>query len=53
MAIEKNIYVSIIILKVKGLNAPAKRLRLAEWIQKQDLVDKLSTRDPLDFQHAD
>ena len=29
-------YISIIILKVKGLNAPTKRHRLAEWIQKQD-----------------
>ena len=29
-------YVSIITLNVKGLNAPTKRQRLAEWIQKQD-----------------
>ena len=29
-------YISIITLKVKGLNAPTKRHRLAEWIQKQD-----------------
>ena len=27
----------IIILNVNGLNAPTKRNRLAEWIQKQDL----------------
>ena len=27
---------SIITLNVNGLNAPTKRLRLAEWIQKQD-----------------
>ena len=27
---------SIITLNVNGLNAPAKRQRLAEWIQKQD-----------------
>ena len=27
---------SIITLNVKGLNAPTKRHRLAEWIQKQD-----------------
>ena len=27
---------SIITLNVKGLNAPTKRQRLAEWIQKQD-----------------
>ena len=30
------IYISIIILNVNGLNAPTKRHRLAEWIQKQD-----------------
>ena len=29
-------YVSIITLNVNGLNAPTKRYRLAEWIQKQD-----------------
>ena len=29
-------YISIITLNVKGLNAPTKRHRLAEWIQKQD-----------------
>ena len=29
-------YISIIILNVNGLNAPTKRNRLAEWIQKQD-----------------
>ena len=29
-------YISIITLKVNGLNAPTKRHRLAEWIQKQD-----------------
>ena len=29
-------YLSIITLNVKGLNAPTKRQRLAEWIQKQD-----------------
>ena len=29
-------YLSIITLKVNGLNAPTKRQRLAEWIQKQD-----------------
>ena len=34
MAIETNI--SIIPLNVKGINAPIKRHRLAEWIQKQD-----------------
>ena len=30
-------YISIITLKVNGLNAPTKRHRLAEWIEKQDL----------------
>ena len=29
-------YLSIITLNLKGLNAPTKRQRLAEWIQKQD-----------------
>ena len=29
-------YLSIITLNVNGLNAPDKRQRLAEWIQKQD-----------------
>ena len=28
-------YISIITLNVNGLNAPTKRQRLAEWIQKQ------------------
>ena len=30
-------YVSIITLNVKWLNAPTKRHRLTEWIQKQNL----------------
>ena len=29
-------YLSIITLNTNGLNAPTKRQRLAEWIQKQD-----------------
>ena len=29
-------YISIAVLNVNGLNAPTKRHRLAEWIQKQD-----------------
>ena len=29
-------YLSIITLNINGLNAPNKRQRLAEWIQKQD-----------------
>ena len=36
MAIET--YISIITLNVSGLNAPTKRHRLAEWIQKQDHI---------------
>ena len=31
-----NIYLFIITLNVNGLNAPTKRYRLAEWIQKLD-----------------
>ena len=31
-------YLLIITLKVNGLNAPTKRQRLAEWIQKQDPI---------------
>ena len=31
------LYLSIITLNVNGLNAPTKRQRLAEWIQKQGL----------------
>ena len=34
MAIET--YISIITLNVNGFNAPTKRHRQAEWIQKQD-----------------
>ena len=30
------LYLSILTLKINGLNAPTKRQRLAEWIQKQD-----------------
>ena len=32
----KGSYLSIVTLNVNGLNAPTKRQRLAEWIQKQD-----------------
>ena len=39
-------YISIIALNVNRLNAPTKRHRLAEWIQKQDPY-KLSVRNPL------
>ena len=40
-------HLSIITLNGNGLNAPTKRQRLAEWIQKQDPYILLSTRDPL------
>ena len=40
-------YLSTITLNVNGLNAPTKRQRLAEWIEKQDPSNMLSTRDPL------
>ena len=30
-------YISIITLNINGLNAPTKRHRLAEWIQKQEM----------------
>ena len=33
---EMGTYISLITLNVNGLNAPTKRHRLAEWIQKQD-----------------
>ena len=41
-------YLSIITLNVNGLDAPTKRLRLAEWIQKlkKKKVYILFTRDP-------
>ena len=32
----RGMYISIITLNVNGLNAPTKRHRLVEWIQKQD-----------------
>ena len=40
-------YISIITLNATELNAPTKRHRLAEWIQKQDPYNMLSTRNPL------
>ena len=40
------LYLSIITLNVNGLNAPTKRQRLAEWIQKKRPLYMLSTRDP-------
>ena len=38
-------YLSIITLNVNRLNAPTKRQRLAKWIQKQDPLYMLLTRD--------
>ena len=41
-------YILITTLNVNGLNAPTKRHRLAEWIQKQDpYIYMLSIGDPL------
>ena len=37
-------YISIITVNINGLKAPAKRHRLAEWIQKQDPY-MLSTKE--------
>ena len=45
MAIET--YISIIPLNVKGINAPNKRHRLAEWIQKTRPINMLSERNTL------
>ena len=39
-------YLSIITLNIHGLNALTKRHRLTEWIQKQDPLYMMSTRDP-------
>ena len=39
-------YISITTLNVNGLNAPTKRHKLAEWIQKQDIY-MLSAINPL------
>ena len=41
-------YISIITINGNGLNAPAKRHRLAEWIQNK--THMLSMRDPLQAQ---
>ena len=40
-------YLSIITLNENALNAPTKRQRLAEWVQKQDpyTIDHLKPRD--------
>ena len=39
-------YLSIINLNIYGLNAPTKRQKLAEWMQKTRSLYMLSTRDP-------
>ena len=44
-------YISIITLNVSGLNAPTKRHRLAEWIQKQDLY--ICCLQETHFRHRD
>ena len=44
MAVQ--VHISIIVLKVNGLNTPTKKHRLAEWIQKPPIY-MLSTRNPL------
>ena len=44
-------YISIITLNVNGLNAPTKRHRLAEWIQKQDTY-RLKVRGWKNIFHA-
>jgi len=40
-------YLSVITLNVNGLNAPTKRQRLAEWIQKQD--HNVSSQEQVSF----
>ena len=45
-------YLSIIILNVNGLNAPTKRHRLAEWIQKIRPTYMLSTRTHFRHKHT-
>ena len=40
-------YISIITLNVYGLNAPTKRNRLTEWIQKTSSIFMGFTRNPL------
>ena len=43
-------YIPIITLTINGLNAPIKKHRLAEWIQKQYPYMCTSTRDLLQNQ---
>ena len=44
-------YIPIITLNVNGLNAPSKRHRLAEWIQKQDPRRDQDGREVRDHAH--
>ena len=50
-------YISIITLNVNGLNAPTKRYRLVEWIQKQDpyigCLQKTHFRPKDTYRHKD
>ena len=39
-------YISIIILKINGLNTPTKRHKLAEWIQKDPYICCLQKKKP-------
>ena len=42
-------YISIITLNVNGLNAPTKRHRLAEWIQKKTHIYAVYKRPTSDL----
>ena len=42
-------YISIVTLNVNGLNAPTKRHRLAEWIQKEDPIYSVYKRPTSDI----
>ena len=47
-------YMSIITLNVNRLNAPTKRHRLAEWVQKQDLIHAVYKKPTSDLKtHID
>ena len=47
-------YISIITLNVNGLNAPTKRHRLAEWIQKKTHIYAIYKKPPSDLKtHID
>ena len=45
----KGKYISIVVLNMNELNAPTKRHRLAEWIQKQDHVYAVYKRHTSDL----